>query len=272
MIKKTIVSALALTLLAGLTVGSDLGSYLSTAYHRMTDRVSDTVPIEFQIDRARQLVAELAPEVREAMRVIAKEEIALERLDDQIVSASEQAVQGKDAIVRLQSDLTSGKGVFQYAGRTYTRSQVSEDLSRRFTRHKVADETLAHLETMRDARQGNLEAARLKLTAMISTQKQLEADLVNLEAKRSLVAVAQTATDVALDDSRLARAKELIADIRTRLDVTAKLAHADAAYPGEIQLDPQQSAEITDQVAAYFGLERADAPSTTAVAVSVSKD
>lgn len=254
MIKKIIVSSLALTLLAGLTIGSDVGSYLSTACQRATDSVADNVPIEFQIDRAKRLVDEVSPEVRDAMRAIAKEEIALERLDEQIATAEERAEKGKQAIIRLQSDLSSDTKVFHYAGRNYTRDQVVEDLSRRFTRHKVGDETLAHLQTMRDARHANLVTAREKLTAMVSTQKELEAELVNLQAKQNLVAVAQATTDVALDDSRVARAKELIADIRSRLDVTAKLAHANAAYPGEIQLDPQDSADVTEQVAAYFDL------------------
>lgn len=260
MIKKFVVTSLAVTLLAGLTIGTDVGSYLSTAYHRATNCVADSVPIEFQIDRARQLVAEVAPEVRDAMRAIAKEEIALERLDEQIADAEERAEKGKSAIIRLQSDLSTDTKVFHYAGRNYTRSQVVEDLSRRFTRHKVGDETLSHLKTMRQARQDNLNAAREKLTAMISTQKSLEADLVNLEAKRNLVSVAQATTDVALDDSRVAQAKELIADIRSRLDVTAKLAHANTTYPGEIQLEAEESADVIEQVAAYFDLEpQADA-------------
>ncbi|MEO1496398.1 MAG: hypothetical protein AAFV43_04530 [Planctomycetota bacterium] len=263
MLKKIIVSTLAVTLLAGVSVGTDIGSYLSTAYQRVTSCASDAVPTDFQIDRAKQLVAELAPEVREAMRAIAKEEIALERIDERIATAEERATKGKQDIVRLQSDLQAGDKVFHYAGRNYTRSQVVEDLSRRFTRHKVGDETLDHLRTMRDARQQNLSAAREKLTAMVSTQKQLEADLVNLQAKQNLLAVAQASTDIALDNSRLARAKELIADIRAKLDVSAKLAHADASLPGEIVLDPQESTDISEQVAAYFGLK----PSADAVAV-----
>ena len=56
------------------------------------------------------------------------------------------------------------------------------------------------------------------------------------------------------DDSQLARAKELINDIRTRLDVAAKLANADVNVEVEIPLDETAPADITDQVAEYFHL------------------
>jgi hypothetical protein len=255
MLKKLVLSTLGVGLVAGVTLGSDVFSYLSTAYDRTTAGVRDSVPIDFQIDRARKMVQDLAPEVRSAMEVIAREEIEVERLGEQIDAARERAETGKRDILRLQADLETGAGRFTYAGRSYSRTDVTEDLSRRFIRHKVGDETLAHLEEMHKARQANLDAARQKLAAMVSAQKNLETDLVNLEAKRKLVAVAQASTDVQLDDSQLAKTRALLADIRSRLDVASKIAHADVAVPGEIVLDGPESVEVTAQVADYFGLE-----------------
>lgn len=256
MIKKIVVSTLLVGLVGGLTFGRNACSYLTTAYNRTTQSVERAVPIEFQIDRARQMVRDLAPEVRHSMEVIAKEEIELERLGEQIDAADSKAEKSKREILQLQSDLTSDRDVFRYAGHSYDRCEVVEDLSRRFTRHKVADETLEHLRDMRQARLANLEAARQKLTAMIAAQKELETDIMNLEAKRQLVEVAQASSDVvALDESRLSRAKGLIADIRSRLDVASRLANADTSFPGEIQLDPAESEDVEQQVAAYFELD-----------------
>ena len=72
-----------------------------------------------------------------------------------------------------------------------------------------------------------------------------------------LVEVAQASSDMKLDDSQLARAKELIVDIRTRLDVAAKLANADTNFADEIPLDEPVAENITDQVAEYFQLNKA---------------
>ena len=61
MFKKVIVTSLAVLLVAGVTLGRDACSYFSTAWSRTTASVTDAVPIDFQIDRARQMVHNLAP-------------------------------------------------------------------------------------------------------------------------------------------------------------------------------------------------------------------
>ncbi|MEM6655410.1 MAG: hypothetical protein AAF596_06375 [Planctomycetota bacterium] len=254
MLKKIVVTSVSLALVSGFLFGTDAGSYLSTACRQVTGSVKDSVPVEFQIERAREMVDNLSPEIKRSMHVIAKEEIAVDNLNSQINKNEAKAEKSQRDILRLQSDLTSGKNVFRYAGHSYSRDEVQSDLSRRFSRHQVADETLDHLRQMRDARAKNLDAARQKLTAMISAQKKLETDIANLEAKRRLVEVAQASSDVVLDDSQLARTKQLITDIRSRLDVAAKLAHADTSYQSEIPLDEADSEHVTDRVAAYFGL------------------
>lgn len=254
MIKKALILVIGLGLTTVVLFGRDAASYMSTSYHRLTDSVKESVPVEFQIDRARQMVQDLDPEIRHSMHVIAKEEVALEQLNKHIAGAEQQAGKDKHEILRLQADLGQNHDVYRYASGSYTAGEVKQDLARRFNRFKVADDTLGNLKNMRDARQRNLDAAQQKLAAMINARRKLEVDIQNLEAKRKLVEVAQASSDFVFDDSHLARAKELITDIRTRLDVAAKLANADVNVPTEIQLDDASPSDITDQVADYFGL------------------
>ena len=155
--------------------------------------------------------------------------------------------------MRLQSDLQTGKSVFKYAGHQYTVGEVKQDLSRRFTRFKTSDATIDSLCDMRTARQRNLDAARQKLAAMMSSQRQLLVEVENLEAQLKLVEVAQASSDLQLDDSQLARAKGLMANIRAKLDVAAKLANADTTFHDEIPLDGPAPEDISEQVAEYFG-------------------
>lgn len=257
MIKKLVLSVLVVGLLGGILLGKGAMSYLTTSYERASQTVEESVPLEFQIDRARKMVRDLEPEVRRSMHVIAKEEVEVESLDKRIETAEAKAAKEKSEIMRLQSDLSSGKNVFRYAGNRYSSDDVKQDLSRRFVRYKTSDATLGSLADMRNARQRNLEAAREKLAAMMSSQRQLQVEVENLEAKLKLVEVAQASSDMKLDDSQLARAKELIVDIRTRLDVAAKLANADTNFADEIPLDEPATENITDQVAEYFQLNQA---------------
>jgi hypothetical protein len=254
MIKKGlfVVAGLGVTML--FLFGRDAASYVSTTYHKLTNSVQDSVPIEFQIDRAREMVRDLEPEIRRSMHVIAKEEVALEQLNQQIDVNQEKADKDKRDILRLQTDLGKGKELYRYASRSYSCDEVKQDLSRRFNRFKVADDTLASMKQMRDARAKNLNAAQQKLAAMVNARRKLDTDVLNLEAKRKLVEVAEASSEYVFDDSQLARCKELITDIRTRLDVAAKLANADVNIEVEIPLDEATPSDITDQVADYFKL------------------
>ena len=253
MIKKTIVSVLAASAVAVFLLGSNFMSYVSTSYEKATQTVEDSVPIEFQIDRARKMVRDLEPEIRRSMHVIAKEEVEVEQLNNRIEKSEGQATKEKSDIMKLQSDLQSGESVFRYAGHEYTSDEVKQDLARRFARFKTSDATLASLKDMRAARQRNLDAARQKLATMMSSQRQLLVEVENLEAKLKLVEVAQASSDLHLDDSQLARAKSLMNDIRAKLDVASKLANADTTFHDEIPLEGPAPEDIVDQVADYFG-------------------
>ncbi len=252
MIKKIVMSVLGVGVVAGLLLGSNMRSYVTTSCERVAQSVEDSVPTEFQIDRARKMVRDLEPEIRRSMHVIAKEEVEVEQLDKRIEASEKKAVKAKSEIIRLQSDLQTGKSVFKYAGHQYTSGEVKQDLSRRFTRFKTSDATIGSLCDMRDARQRNLDAARQKLAAMMSSQRQLLVEVENLEAQLKLVEVAQASSDLQLDDSQLARAKGLMANIRAKLDVAAKLANADTTFHDEIPLDGPAPDDISEQVAEYF--------------------
>lgn len=258
MIKKLALVVVGLGLTTVVLFGRNAASYVSTTYHRLTDSVQESVPIDFQIDRAKQMVSDLDPEIRRSMHVIAKEEVALEQLNQQLAGNQESADKAKKDILRLQADLGQNKVEYRYASQTFTCEQVKHELSNRFNRFKVADDTLGSMKQMRDAREKNLDAARQKLAAMINARRKLDVDVQNLEAKRKLVEVAQASSDYVFDDSQLARAKELINDIRTRLDVAAKLANADVNVQTEIVIDDSAPANITDQVAQYFKLDGKD--------------
>jgi hypothetical protein len=276
MIKKLVIVAGVLFLLGGILHKSNLGSYITTSYRRASAAAQESVPLEFQIDRARNMVKDLEPEIRRSMHVIAKEEVEVAELDKRVQQSTANAEKDKGEIMKLQADLKTGGSVFHYAGHSYTSGEVKEDLARRFNRFKTVDGTLESMKQMRDARQRNLDAARQKLTAMMAAQRQLQVDVENLEAKLKLVQVAEASSDFQFDDSQLARCKELMTDIRTRLDVASKLANADTNFHDEIPLDEAQADDVTEQVAEYFhldGSDKADGPQVkVATAAYETKD
>jgi septal ring factor EnvC (AmiA/AmiB activator) len=253
MLKKGIVLGAAALLLLGLLFGKEGFSHVKTSLGWVRQSVRESVPVDFEISRARQMIKDLDPEIHRNMHLIAKEEVEVKNLREQMGEAEKQLVKNKADINRLTQDLKGGDRHFVYCGKSYSAKQVENDLARRFEQYKVKEATLGKLTQVLAARERGLEAGREKLKAMQSAKSQLEVDVANLEARLEMVKVAQSTSEFNFDDSRLSRTKELVRDIGARIDVAEKLVNAETAYPGQIDLDEEKTnGDITEQITAYF--------------------
>ena len=257
MLKKAIFAGVGVALVGTFLFGRDVVSYVGTSAGWIKDSVKGSVPIEFEIERARNMVQDLVPDIRKNMHLIAREEVEVERLSEQITQTASQQEQDKQNLVRLKNDLSTESATFQYAGRSYSRDQVKLDLANRFERFKTRDLTLESLREMHAARQRSLDAARQKLEGMLASKRQLEVEVQNLEARLKMVEAAQTTSQHSFDDSRLSRAKYLIADLRSRLDVAERLVGSEGFFQGEIPLTEPVGDDIVDQVTLYLDGEPA---------------
>jgi len=252
MIKKMVLETALGLGLAVFFVGRDLVSYVRTSAGYVTDAVKDTVPLQFQIDRARGMINDLVPEIRKNLHEIAREQVEVERMARRIAESEAALAGAEEGILRLTSDLKSDKEVFVYAGRTYRPEQVKADLQNRFERFKTNKATLDTQRQIYETRLRKLDARRQQLDGMLAQRQKLQVEVENLEARLKMLAAVQTASDYALDDSKLARAKELIQDLKTRLDVEERIADADGALHGEIPLEDPVAEDIVEQVTDYF--------------------
>jgi len=264
MIKKIIVTTAAILLAGVIFFGRNTLGYIRTSLGYVHDSVQNSVPVGFEIDHARQMIQDLAPEVRKNMHMIAQDEVDLQRLEERIANSEAKLVKDKEQILRLKTDLTTGKDTYQYGGRNYSVAEVKTDLANRFERYRTAEATLTSLKQVRDARIKSLAAARQKLEGMLAEKRRLLVDVENLEARNQMIAAAQTTSSYQFDDSQLGRAKELVQNVKTRLDVREKLVNAESEYQGEIPLDKISPQNIVDQVGDYFGEKKPDAKAVAA--------
>jgi chromosome segregation ATPase len=253
MVKKAIIGTAVVVLLGVLLFGTNAVSYVRASAGRVSEAVHDSVPMDLKIDVAREAIDALVPEIRTNLQVIAKEQVELEALADEIAKAEAKLDKGEQEMARLSDDLKADKEVFVYAGRNYSVDQVKTDLARRLERCKTAKATLETKEQMYQARLAKLDATRQKLDGMLSEKRRLQVEIEHVEARLEMLAAAQTTSEYSFDDTRLSRAKELVNDLRTRLDVAEKLVTAESELQGEILLEEPAPEDVVEQVAEYFG-------------------
>ena len=255
MVKKTLFITGGCLVAAGVLLGRDATSYVKTSVGQIHDSVRDTISVPFEIERAYKMITDLQPEIRRNMHVIAREEVEVERLSKQLEKLNAKQVSEKEQMVRLSSDLQSTSGdCLTYCDKPYSISQVKTELANRLERYKTNESTVESLRKVYQARQRSLDAARLKLDGMLAAKRQLTVDVAHLQARQKMLEVSQTVSELNIDDSRLARTKNLLDRIHTRIEVAERLVSAEADYPDEISLDePEESTEIATRIAQYFG-------------------
>lgn len=254
MIKKSLMLGVGTILLGAIVFGSHALSYLRTSIVCVRDRVHDSVPVSFEIERARRMIEDLKPEIQQNMHRIAREEVEVTQLQDQLKGLQKRQDTTRQAVLRLKSDLESGHDSYQYANKTYTVAQVRSDLANRFERCRTLDETVANLSKVVDFRTAGLNAGRKKLDELLTARDQLQLDVEGLQARHKMIEVQQTASDLQIDDSRLSRTKGLVTDIQTRLQVAEQLlATAGEFVVPQIELETPEHGDLLGQIAEYFG-------------------
>lgn len=253
-------AAVAAAILAGFVVlqWTGLNSYTSTAWGKIRGQVKSSVPLEFEIERVRNEVAQLVPDMKKNFSIIAEEMVAVENLQKEIAVTRGNMEKQRQNILTMKEDLKKGTTTIVYDGRPYSADRVREKLERDYATFKVAEAELRTREQLLEAKERSLEAAREQLASLKAQKQELEIQVAQLEAELKTVRLAQTKNKVHFDDSQLARCKETLAEIRNRLNVERKTSELEATYtsdPIPVEKKAKSSNELIKEIESHLGSE-----------------
>jgi chromosome segregation ATPase len=252
MLKKLLIGGAALAAVAGVVLGTDLLSYVRTSARKVRSEVKATIPLDFEIERAREMVGRLVPDIQENMHLIAQEEVEVEELQGELTKAGKNLETERQQLLSLRSDLDNGQGKVRYAGRKATGDEMRAELNHRFEHFKTAEATIGAKRKMLEAREKTLSAARQKLEGMLGAKRDLEVQVQNLEARLKMVQAVQTTSQFHFDDSQLSRCKKLVQDLRKHLDVAERMMEQDGRLFDNLSIEPDAPEDIAEQIDQYF--------------------
>jgi hypothetical protein len=206
--------------------GSKLPSYVSTAFGDMRHAVKSSVPMEFELKRARTLIQKIDPEIKEARRDVARAEVELDNNKSEIRRLDATVAKARVKMQRHRQYL-AGEGeavpVFD-SDSEYGTVAVQRELCRTFDMYKNQSSLLTSKKALQKRQQQILKASRTKLIAVRAERNKLMDMVATLDArKRQQDAMAANLQKFDLDTSALSQAKKTIADIKKRLDVSQKI-------------------------------------------------
>ena len=259
MCKKLILAGAAVLLVGGLVFGGKILPYAQTAIEQVQDAAGEAVPIEFQIESARTQLENIRPEIHDMVHQIAKEKAEIRRLHTELERQNESLERSREEMLTLRRHLDTGDEVYVAVnGNAYTNQRVEEDLRHRLSVYQTNEATRDKQTQILELREQALVAALEQLDQAKAMERELQVQIENLNARNAMVQVAEQASNLDLDDSQLARTREMLDDISVRLDTREELLNMAPEYFGQIPVSedsiPTQG-DIASEIDAYFGAE-----------------
>jgi hypothetical protein len=271
-VKWGVMGTVGLGLLGGIIFGRDVISYARSSAKGVRAVVKESVPIEFELRRARDLLDEIIPEMHANIRLISQEEVEVAALKGEISKGKEALTDEEGKIKVLRASLEQPKAEYSFAGRTYRRDEVKEDLATRFERFKESELVLASKVRLLDSREKSLTAAQQMLEKTRSQKRILENRIEALASQYRLVKATATGTQFQVDNSKLAQTQKLISEIQKRLDVAERVLANESKFVESIPVDKVDTVAETDlvaQVDEYFETHNGQPTAEKAPAVTM---
>ncbi len=236
-----------------LLFGSDLGSYVRTGGKSVKSAVADSIPVEWELRRAKDMIEDLIPEMHANIRLVAQEEIEIEALEADTGRGRQALADQKAKICRLRAALEGQQVNLVFTGHAYTRDEVKADLARRLESCRNAEIHLAGKEKLLASRRRSLEAAVRNLEQMRMAKADLGNQVQALESQFRLVQAAAAHSTVQLDDSKLAQTRRLLGSIKKRLDVAQRVLEKEQRFVEAIPVNELTEQDLLAQVDEYLG-------------------
>ncbi len=251
-LKTGVIATVGLGLAGGLLFGKDVVSYVRSSAKSVRTVVKDSVPIEFELKRASDLLEDIIPEMHANIRLIAQEEVEVAALKAEITKSQEGLDEERDKIKTLRGSLETPQAQYCFGGRQYSRGDVKADLAARFERIKESELVLASKQRLLTSRESSLNAATQLLEKTRSQKRILENKIETLASQYRLVKAAAVGSKFQVDNSKLAQTEKLIAQIQKRLDVAERVLAHESRFVENIPVDTVPEADLVAQVDEYF--------------------
>ena len=251
-VKLGVMGTVGFGLLGGLLFGKDVVSYVKSSARGVRTAVKESVPVEFELRRARDMLEDIIPEMHANIRLIAQEEVEVAALKGEIGKAGEALQDEQTRIKTLRIALEQPQAKYHFAGRNYDRYEVKEDLATRFERYKENELVLASKVRLLDSREKSLNAA-MQLLEKTRSQKRILANRIEaLASQYRLVKAASVGSQIQVDNGKLARTQKLITEIQKRLDVAERVLAHESKFIESIPVDTVVESDLVAQVDEYF--------------------
>jgi chromosome segregation ATPase len=212
-----------------LVFGTAAPSYVKTAFQKGRQIAKDAVDPQFDIDRARNQIADLKPMIEKNIETLARAEVEAEHLEREVITVQANLDGEKRTMLSMRDKLKTGD--FRLAGHVAdTEDEVKAELAHRLDHFTFTSELLKTKQAELKAKRKIIKAAHEQLENLKTQKTTLLTKLANIEAQLRLIEATQAKNEFHFDGSALANAKQTVAELEEKLEILAKKAQMEGRY------------------------------------------
>jgi len=219
MLKKMVILAVVGFVAVTAIGGTKIGSYIRSEIRAARERAEENIPHEKELARIRNEVNLLDKDIVTVVNQLAKERVAVRDLKKEVEALA--ATQGTEK-ERLATNAAAIKKAIEYVtldNRTMSVAAATAQLEKDAERYAANQKSLASMQALLVSRTETRDALEKQLESMKNQKAELTNAVKALEARLALHKLKQTESKYQTDDSRLAKIKEDLRKLETKLDV-----------------------------------------------------
>lgn len=219
------IAIVAVAVVAGLILlnKTSIGSYVGFGWKKGKELFKQQVPPEVQVERLRYELTQLDPEIKKARRTLAEEAVAVEDLRKDVAKTQRGLEERLREILAVRTDVESDASKLNYNGREYPAAVVRSRLAMDWESYKRTEEALKSKVKLLEARELALADGHKQLAGMTGLKDQLQAELDQVEAELKTLRLAQTRNNIQIDNTRITRFKDSLAELQRRIKVETRV-------------------------------------------------
>lgn len=255
-VKKGVIATAIGVGLAALLFGRGAPYYARTAIQKVRHSAQDAVPVQYEIDRARQQVTELEPAIHKNVEEIARAEVEIEYLDREIAATQANLDEQGKKLVALRDHLKDGD-LKLTGGVSYTEAEIKSELARQLDHYRTVKAILADKQATLNLRKKALISAREQNNKMRAAKVELMTRIEGIETHLRQIEATNASNEFTFDDSALSRAKQTVAELGKRVEVIARVAEQEGRYADQgmpLVLEPGR--DVVKEIDSEFGIDQ----------------
>jgi DNA repair exonuclease SbcCD ATPase subunit len=235
-----------------LAFGTSAPSYVRTAFHKVRGHAHNAVPVQFEIDRAREEVRRLDAPIKDTIETYCRTEVEAKWLKDEIATVKTNLERERTGLQAMKDRVKTGD--LKLTGSVnYSAAELTTELTRKFDNYKYVSKILQDKEATLKSKQKIMDAARQQLANLNAQKRELMTKLESIEARLQQIEAAKQKNDFTFDDSALSQAKKNVSDLEKRVEVQARISEVEGNLSDTLPIYVEPGRDVVREIEEELG-------------------